>query len=36
MTTYPLIPPPFKVEDISRNKRNIKNDLIPYLENHYI
>ena len=33
MTTYPLIPPPFIITDISRSKRSIKNDLIPFLEN---
>ena len=33
MTTHPLIPPPFRITDISRSKRSIKNDLIPFLEN---
>ena len=33
MATYPLIPPPFKIENISRSGRAIKNDLIPFLEN---
>ena len=33
MTTYPLVPPPFRIENISTNRKNIKNDLIPFLEN---
>ena len=33
MTTYPLVPPPFRIENISRSKRHINKDLIPFLEN---
>ena len=33
MTIYPLIPSPFRVEIISRSKRHINKDLIPFLEN---
>ena len=32
-TTLPLVPPPFSLDNTSRNARAIKSDLIPFLQN---